>query len=217
MRHHRPSSLISFHSPTQTTATPPIETTLATNERTALIDAAKIRQGANARASWRVSADNLHKNLAHCTPEKKELLVWSFLWCIDRGIFLDDFAAQVGYDPKTVDKIITGAYRDPRSQALTTSLTSSPMPSASSANSSMPLPSSEISTSSSPPPSSASGPAAISPANPKPPYSFTELLISVKHGHSNTTPSRTTTEPLPWSASHHPPDSAAWSAPSPQR
>lgn len=94
------------------------ETPLALTERTALVEAAKIRQGANARASWHVSSDNLHKHLGHCTPEKKELVVWSFLWCIERGIFLADFASQVGYDPKTIDKIITGAYRDPRSGDL---------------------------------------------------------------------------------------------------
>lgn len=102
----------------QNTAIAPIETPLAMSERSALVEASKIRQGANAHASWRVSADNLHKHLHHCTPEKKELVVWSFMWCIERGIFLDDFAAQVGYDPKTIDKIITGAYRDPRSGSL---------------------------------------------------------------------------------------------------
>lgn len=99
------------------TATPE-STSLTTTERAALVDAAKIQQGATARASWRVSADKLHANLRHCTPEKKELIHWSFMWCIDRGIFLDDFAAQVGYDRKTIDKIITGAYRDPRTGDL---------------------------------------------------------------------------------------------------
>ncbi len=104
---------------TTTTATP-TETTTAVSiaERTALVEAAKIQQGGNARASWRVSADHLHKHLRHCTPEKKELIHWAFMWCIDRGIFLDDFAAQVGYDRKTIDKIITGSYRDPRSGDL---------------------------------------------------------------------------------------------------
>jgi DNA transposition AAA+ family ATPase len=106
------------------TAPPPettsviVEPPLAPKERLALTEAAKIQQGGNARASWRVSADNLHQNLRHCTPEKKELVIWAFMWCIDRGIFLDDFAAQVGYDRKTVDKIVTGAYRDPRTQEL---------------------------------------------------------------------------------------------------
>lgn len=102
----------------QNSAIAPTETPLAAQECKDLVEAAKIRQGANARASWRVSTDNLHKFLQHCTPEKKELVVWSFLWCLDRGIFLDDFAAQVGYNPQTIDKIITGAYRDPRSGAL---------------------------------------------------------------------------------------------------
>jgi DNA transposition AAA+ family ATPase len=103
-----------------TTATPHQEapTALTTTDRIALVEAAKIQQGGNARASWRVSADNLHKHLRHCTPEKKELVHWAFMWCIDRSIFLDDFAAQVGYDRKTIDKIITGAYRDPRTGDL---------------------------------------------------------------------------------------------------
>lgn len=87
-------------------------------ERGSLVEAAKIQQGANARASWRVSADKLHTHLRHCTPEKKELVLWAFMWCIDRHIFLDDFASQCGYDRKTIDKIITGAYRDPRTGEL---------------------------------------------------------------------------------------------------
>jgi DNA transposition AAA+ family ATPase len=88
------------------------------DDRQALIDSAKIRSGANARASWRVSADVLQANLRHTTPARKELLVWSFQWCIDRNIFLDDFARQIGYDPKTIDRIICGAYRDPRTKDL---------------------------------------------------------------------------------------------------
>jgi DNA transposition AAA+ family ATPase len=102
----------------QNTATPPAESALATTEREALTDAAKIIQGGNARASWRVSGDNLQKNLRHCTPAKKELVIWAFQWCVTEKIFLDDFALHVGYDPKTIDKIITGVYRDPRSGAL---------------------------------------------------------------------------------------------------
>jgi len=100
---------------TQSEAT---ETSLATTERHALIEAAKIQQGATARASWRVSSDKLHGYLRHCAPEKKELVHLAFMWCIDRGIYLDDFANQVGYDRKTIDKIITGAYRDPRTGEL---------------------------------------------------------------------------------------------------
>lgn len=100
-------------------APPPAESTVITApERAALIDSSKIIQGANARSTWRVSGDHLQENLRHCTPTRKEQLVWAFQWCIDRGIFLDDFAAQVGYDPKTIDKILTGAYRDPRSGEL---------------------------------------------------------------------------------------------------
>lgn len=94
------------------------ETALTTTERTALTDAAKINQGANARSSWRVSGDHLQSNLRHCTPVKKELLIWAFQWCVTEKIFLDDFAVAVGYDAKTIDKILTGCYRDPRTQAL---------------------------------------------------------------------------------------------------
>lgn len=100
------------------TANTPAESTLAIPEREALTDAAKIIQGGNARASWRVSGDDLQKNLRHCTPVKKELVIWAFQWCVTEKIFLDDFALHVGYDPKTIDKIITGVYRDPRSGAL---------------------------------------------------------------------------------------------------
>ncbi len=97
---------------------PPTEPALQPNERDALTDAAKINQGGNARASWRVSGDKLYTNLRHCTPEKKELMIWAFQWCVEKRIFLDDFAAQVGYDRKTIDKVITGTYRDPRSGDL---------------------------------------------------------------------------------------------------
>lgn len=103
---------------TENNAAAPANIDLTTSERAALVEAAKIQQGGNARASWRVSSDHLHQNLRHCTPEKKELVHWAFMWCIDRNIFLDDFAAQVGYDRKTIDKIITGAYRDPRTSEL---------------------------------------------------------------------------------------------------
>ncbi len=98
----------------ETTAT----TALTQPERLALTDASKIIQGGNARASWRVSGDKLQTNLRHCTPQKKELMIWAVQWCIAKQIFLDDFARQVDYDSKTIDKIITGTYRDPRSQSL---------------------------------------------------------------------------------------------------
>lgn len=98
--------------------TPATDTALTTTERSALTDASKIIQGGNARASWRVSGDHLQTNLRHCTPAKKELLIWAFQWCITEKIFLDDFAVSVGYDAKTIDKLLTGSYRDPRSKVL---------------------------------------------------------------------------------------------------
>lgn len=94
------------------------EPPLTNPEREALTNAALINQGGNARASWRVSGDTLQRNLRHCTPLKKELLIWSFQWCITQNIFLDEFASKVGYDPKTIDKIITGTYRNPRTLDL---------------------------------------------------------------------------------------------------
>lgn len=81
---------------------------------TELAESSRIIKGANARASWNVSQDKLHQHLRHCTPEKKELIIWSFQWCIQRGIYQEDFAAQVDYDRKTINKILTGAYKNPR-------------------------------------------------------------------------------------------------------
>jgi DNA transposition AAA+ family ATPase len=92
--------------------------TLTITESQDLTESAKVRQGGNARASWRISADNLHKNLAHCDPAKKETVIFAFLWCIDRGIYLQDFASQISYDPKTIDQILSGSYRNPRTGDL---------------------------------------------------------------------------------------------------
>lgn len=73
------------------------------------------RQGANARASWRFSGDHIQQALAHCTPERKEALIWSFNWCISRGIWFADFAKQVGYAENTLYKVYTGRHVDPAS------------------------------------------------------------------------------------------------------
>jgi DNA transposition AAA+ family ATPase len=73
------------------------------------------RQGANARASWRFSADHIQQALAHCSAERKELLIWCFNWCISRGIWFGDFARQVGYAENTLYKIYTGRHSDPKS------------------------------------------------------------------------------------------------------
>lgn len=70
--------------------------------------------GDNARASWPFSSDNLQKALSHCTPERKELLLWCFQWCIQRGIWFQDFCKQVGYDKSTVYKIYTGRHTNPK-------------------------------------------------------------------------------------------------------
>lgn len=97
-----------------TPATRPTHIIVTSESETALAEAARIRKGGNARASWNISADRLYQHLQHCTPQKKELVIWAFQWCSQRRIFQEDFAVQVGYDRKTINKIITGTYRDPR-------------------------------------------------------------------------------------------------------
>lgn len=67
-----------------------------------------------ARASWRFSADHIQKALAHCTPERKEVLLWCFQWSIHHGIWFDDFAKQVDYAPNTLYKVYTGKHTDPK-------------------------------------------------------------------------------------------------------
>jgi DNA transposition AAA+ family ATPase len=75
------------------------------------------RQGGNARASWRFSGDHVQQALAHCTPERKEALLWAFQWSIKRGIAFADFAKQVGYAENTLYKIYTGRHTDPNTGA----------------------------------------------------------------------------------------------------
>lgn len=75
------------------------------------------RQGANARATWRFSGDHIQQALAHCTPERKETLLWCFNWCVMRGIGFPDFAKQVGYAENTLYKIYTGRHTDPATGA----------------------------------------------------------------------------------------------------
>ena len=69
--------------------------------------------GDTARASWRFSGDHVQQALAHCSPERKETLLWCFNWCVQRGLWFADFAAQVGYAENTLYKIFTGRHRDP--------------------------------------------------------------------------------------------------------
>ncbi|MEM9236027.1 MAG: ATP-binding protein [Verrucomicrobiota bacterium] len=66
------------------------------------------------RASWKFSADTIQQGMSHCTPLKKEAMVWAFTWCIDRGIWFEDFCKQVGYDKNTIYKIYTGRHRNPQ-------------------------------------------------------------------------------------------------------
>lgn len=69
--------------------------------------------GDTPRASWRFSGDHIQQALAHCTPERKEALIWCFNWCIQRNIWFSDFAAQVGYAENTLYKIFTGRHNNP--------------------------------------------------------------------------------------------------------
>lgn len=73
------------------------------------------RSGDNPRASWRFSADHIQQGCSHCSPERKEALIWCFNWCGQRNIWFGDFAAQVGYAENTLYKIFTGRHRDPGS------------------------------------------------------------------------------------------------------
>ncbi|GAA5482090.1 AAA family ATPase [Haloferula sargassicola] len=79
------------------------------------VDRALEIQGANARASWNFSADHVQQGLRHCTPERKEVLLWCFQWCLDRGIYFPEFATRVDYAPNTLYKIFTGRHVDPKS------------------------------------------------------------------------------------------------------
>ena len=74
-----------------------------------------VSSGNNARSSWRISGDSLQQNLAHCTAERKESLIWAFQWSISRGIWFADFCKQVGYDENTIYKVLSGKYVDPKS------------------------------------------------------------------------------------------------------
>lgn len=71
--------------------------------------------GDNARASWNFSGDHVQKALKHCTPERREALIWCFNWCTQRGTWFEDFATQVNYDRNTLYKIFTGRYTNPKS------------------------------------------------------------------------------------------------------
>ncbi len=74
------------------------------------------RTGNTVRASWAISLDNLRSNIAHCAPEGKELLVSSFLWCIDHKhpVTREEFATKVGYSANVIYKIMQGKYTHPQ-------------------------------------------------------------------------------------------------------
>ncbi|MCU0797320.1 MAG: ATP-binding protein [Akkermansiaceae bacterium] len=98
------------------TATPTIEvdSTIVPDAESEQPQTITERQGDNARASWRMSGDHVQKALACCTPERKELLIWCFQWCITRGIWFQDFCKQVDYAENTVYKVLTGRHTDPK-------------------------------------------------------------------------------------------------------
>lgn len=71
--------------------------------------------GDNNRASWQISLDTLRTNLSHCSPEGKQSIIDSFLWCTDpkHSMHRDEFAARVSYSPNVIYKIMTGKYIEP--------------------------------------------------------------------------------------------------------
>lgn len=71
--------------------------------------------GDTVRASWKFSLDAVRSNIAHCSPEAKDLLVWAFTWCIDPAhpLHFREFAERVGYSENKFYKIYHGKDRHP--------------------------------------------------------------------------------------------------------
>ena len=76
--------------------------------------------GNNVRASWNFSLHDVRVNMAHCSPERRKLLIDSFLWAIDprHPVTLAEFADAVGYDKTTVARIFQGKYTGPDGKRL---------------------------------------------------------------------------------------------------
>ncbi len=84
--------------------------------------------GDNIRSSWAISLDDLQKNISHCDPEAQDLIQWCFLWCVDDAhpIRIQEFAARVGVDTTTVQRIVRGTYYRPGEEKVRMGI-SSPM------------------------------------------------------------------------------------------
>ena len=76
---------------------------------------AQQNKGDTVRASWNFSGDAIRANIAHVSPEAKELLVWAFAWCIDPAhpIHFREFADRIGMHHLTLRKIYSGTYTHP--------------------------------------------------------------------------------------------------------
>jgi DNA transposition AAA+ family ATPase len=100
-----------------TTAAPPAQD-IAIESTAEQASRALVNQGDTVRASWPFSLDNIRANISHVSPEAKELLLWSFQWCIDSAhpLRLDEFAERVGYAANTLYKIYSGKYLHPDSR-----------------------------------------------------------------------------------------------------
>lgn len=73
--------------------------------------------GDNVRASWPFSLHTIRTNMAHCSPDRREMMISAFLWCTDpkHPIRREEFADRVGYGANTIYKIYTGKYIHPAS------------------------------------------------------------------------------------------------------
>lgn len=79
-----------------------------------------VNQGNTVRSTWRFSLDAVRANIAHMTPEAKDLLVWAFTWSIDPAhpIAFDDFAERIGLSPNTAYKCYSAKYKHPETGKL---------------------------------------------------------------------------------------------------
>ena len=73
--------------------------------------------GDTVRASWKFSLDAIRSNIAHISPEGKELLVWAFTWCIDPAhpLHFEEFSERVGFSANKFYKIYHGKDKHPAS------------------------------------------------------------------------------------------------------
>lgn len=67
------------------------------------------------RQNWNFSTDAIRKNLSHCNPEAREIMIACFLWCIDdrHPVTRQEFAAATGFSWNTIWRIYNGSYTNP--------------------------------------------------------------------------------------------------------